>query len=349
LSFCEKINCFTGDNGVGKTNILDAIHYLSLTKSFFNPIDSQNIKHGHDFFVLQGSYELNNEETEIYCGFKKNKKKQFSKNKKEYSRFADHIGLLPVVMITPSDISLITDSGEERRKFMNSIISQYDREYLECLIRYNKALANRNKLLKQFQETGNFNREYLDIYDEQLIMNGTVIYEKRLDFIKKIAPFFQKYYDFISLGREQVKIKYRTDLESEQYSELIRSRLAKDRTTGYTTCGVHRDDLEFLLTDFPIKKIGSQGQQKTYLVALKMAKFEFINSSINYNPILLLDDIFDKFDEQRVKKILELVSSKEFGQIFITDTSKGRMKNLMKETKMQFKIFNISENGIQTL
>ncbi|MBN1187608.1 MAG: DNA replication/repair protein RecF [Bacteroidales bacterium] len=341
LEFSSKINCFVGNNGVGKTNLLDAIHYLSMSKSYFNTVDSQNIQHEKDFFVIQGYFEKDGEEEEIYCGIKRNKRKQFKRNKKEYQKLSEHIGLLPIVMISPADSSLILEGSEERRKFLNAVISQYDKKYLNNTINYNHALTQRNVLLKNFNRSGKFDAASLEIWDDQLIPLGERIYKCRKDFSEKLVPIFQKYYDFISKGNEKVALAYESQLQQDSFRNLLSASVQKDRILEYTTTGIHKDDLILKLGDNPIKKIGSQGQQKTFLVALKLAKFDFIKKVNGFNPILLLDDIFDKFDNERVTQIVQLVADDNFGQIFITDTDQERWDNILRQLKIEHNIFKI--------
>ena len=345
LNFAPKINCFIGQNGVGKTNLLDAIYYLSMCKSYLNPIDSQNIRYNEDFFVIQGDYLYKETHENIYCGLKRNKKKQFKRNKKEYQKLADHIGLLPIVMISPMDNSLILDGSDERRKFMDSVISQYDKGYLDNLIRYNRALSQRNKLLKDFYQTRSFDEDTLDIWDEQLIMLGEKIHSVRVKFIEKLIPIFQDYYTRISGNSEQVQLVYDSQLYEGEYRNILKNAIDKDRIVQHTTVGIHKDDLILTLEKYPIKKAGSQGQQKTYLVSLKLAQFDFIKQICGIKPILLLDDIFDKFDRQRVRQMIELVAENHFGQIFITDTSQDRLENILKEVNIQYRLFSIDSTG----
>ena len=341
LSLSPKINCFIGSNGVGKTNLLDAIYYLSMCKSYLNPIDSQNVRYDEDFFVLQGDYLLNDKHENIYCGLKKNKKKQFKRNKKEYQKLSDHIGLLPVVMISPTDNSLILEGSDERRKFMDSVISQYDKVYLDNLIKYNRALAQRNKLLKDFYQQRTFDEDTLDIWDEQLVALGEKIYNVRVKFVEELIPIFQEYYTRISGNQEQVQLVYDSQLHEGDFRNILKDVLEKDRIVQHTTAGVHKDDLILTLENYPIKKAGSQGQQKTYLVSLKLAQFDFIKQISGFKPILLLDDIFDKFDRSRVRQIIELVAENHFGQIFITDTSQDRLENILGEINISHNIFII--------
>jgi len=345
LNFSSKINCFIGQNGVGKTNLLDAIYYLSMCKSYLNPIDSQNIKYEEDFFVIQGKYLYKEANESIYCGIKRNKKKQFKRNKKEYQKLADHIGLLPIVMISPMDNNLILDGSDERRKFMDGVISQYDKEYLDSLIRYNRALVQRNKLLKDFYQTRSFDEDTLDIWDEQLIVLGEKIHSVRVKFVEELIPIFQEYYTKISGNKEQVQLVYDSQLFEGEYRDLIKNAIGKDRVVQHTSVGIHKDDLILTLEKYPIKKAGSQGQQKTFLVSLKLAQFDFIKQISGIKPILLLDDIFDKFDRQRVKQIIELVSENHFGQIFITDTSQDRLEEILKDVNIEFKLFSIDSEG----
>jgi len=349
VNFSEKINCFVGKNGVGKTNMLDAIHYLSMTKSFFNPIDVQNIHHGKDFFMIQGTFIVENSKNEIYCGLRKNKKKQFKKNGKEYDRFSEHVGSFPVVMISPNDIFLITGGGDERRRFIDTVISQYDIKYLNNLIRYNRTLAQRNKLLKDTAGGKNFDKSLFSVLDAQLHLYGSEIYQSRLAFAEKLLPVFQRYYKFISLNNEKVKLQYESDLKTGELSGLLKKSFEKDRVLLHTTKGVHRDDLTLKIQGQPIKKIGSQGQQKTFLVALKLAKFEFIAGIKNLKPVLLLDDIFDKFDNDRVKQIIELVGDENFGQIFITDTKEERLNTILGEVNPGYRLFEVIDGTIKTL
>ena len=341
LEFSPKINCFIGQNGVGKTNLLDAIYYLSMCKSYLNPIDSQNVRYSEEFFVLQGDYLLEEKHESIYCGLKKNRKKQFKRNKKEYQKLSDHIGLLPVVMISPLDNSLILDGSDERRKFMDSVISQYDKVYLDNLIRYNRALAQRNKLLKDFYQNRTFDQDTIEVWDDQLASLGEKIYNVRVKFVEELIPIFQEYYTRISGNKEQVKLVYDSQLHENEFKDLLNSTIDKDRTVQHTTVGIHKDDLILTLEDHPMKKAGSQGQQKTYLVSLKLAQFDFIKEISGFKPILLLDDIFDKFDKSRVRQIIELVAENHFGQIFITDTSRDRLEEILKEINILHHIFLI--------
>jgi DNA replication and repair protein RecF len=347
LEFSPKINCFVGNNGVGKTNILDAIHYLSLTKSFFNNIDSVNIKHNEDYFIIQGSFVRDDEENAIFCSFHKQKQKNLKRNGKEYQKLSDHVGRYPVVMISPADSSLIIDGSEVRRKFMNKIISQYDAGYLDSVLKYNKALQQRNKLLKDFKSGGRFDDDMLSIWNSQLIKYGNYIFRERDILVNELIPVFNEYYNFISNEKEIVKLSYHSHLGEGDFAEMLRNSVDKDRILEYTTVGIHKDDLILGMNDFPVKSIGSQGQQKSYLVALKLAKFDYIKRKAGFSPILLLDDVFDKFDATRVEQIIRLVGNHRFGQIFITDTHKSRLQDILTTVDSDYKLFRISDNGIE--
>jgi DNA replication and repair protein RecF len=341
--FSRKINCFVGNNGVGKTNLLDAIHYLSFCKSFFNSVDSQNIKHEEGFFVINGHFETEERITEVYCGLKKNQKKIFKKNKKEYDRLSEHIGQFPLVMISPSDSDLINGSSDLRRRFLDGIISQYDKVYLDKLISYNQALKQRNALLKYFYESRSFDPETLEIWDEKLIQFGQSILEIRLNFLENFIPLFNAHYQYISDSKEFVALQYENSLQENDFKTALNLVLARDKAVNYTTIGPHKDDLEFTLNNFSLKKFASQGQQKSYLLALKLAQYEFIKTKKNTNPLLLLDDVYDKLDEQRFTRLLEMLSSKGFGQVFITDTHPDRMELLLNTKRIENKIFVVGE------
>ncbi|NVO01449.1 MAG: DNA replication/repair protein RecF [Bacteroidetes bacterium] len=347
LDFCTKINCFVGNNGVGKTNLLDAIYYLSFCKSYFNSIDSQNISHGEDFFVIQGVYTSSNDEEktdEIYCAQKRNHRKVFKINKKEYERLADHIGLFPLVMISPADSDLIYDGSEHRRKFLDSAISQFDKAYLDNLINYNKVVSQRNALLKKFYELKSFDKASLEIWDEQMIKYGQRIYDKRVHFLTEFLPLFRNYYKLISNSRENVDIIYDSQLNENPFETVLNKAIDKDRILQYSTAGPHKDDLSFKIDDFPAKKFGSQGQQKSFIIALKLAQFDYIKSLKGYKPILLFDDIFDKLDNLRVEQLMKLVSDNNYGQVFITDTQEERIKHVFDKIDTDCKIFYLEQN-----
>ncbi len=341
FDFNDKINCFVGNNGVGKTNVLDAIYHLSYGKSYFNPVASQNIKHNADFFVIDGDYLKNERNEKIIISLKKNQKKIIKRNGKVYERFSDHVGFLPLVIISPADNDLISEGSETRRKFLDSIISQSNKSYLQTLIKYNKTLQQRNSLLKYFALNNNFNKETLSIYNEQLSDFGTYIYKTRKEFINVFAPIFIQKYKAISNNNEDVSLNYKSQLNSNTFDELLKESLQKDKVLQYTSTGVHKDDLIFSLSEHLIKKFGSQGQQKSFLIALKLAQFQFLKEQANIKPILLLDDIFDKLDEIRVSQLIELVNKDEFGQIFISDTHADRTENILKKTNKNYQLFNL--------
>jgi DNA replication and repair protein RecF len=346
LEFSPKINCFVGNNGVGKTNILDAIHYLSLTKSFFNNIDSISVRHGEEYFIVQGTFVRNGEEDQIYCAFQKQKQKLLKRNGKEYQKLSDHVGRYPVVMISPADSALITEGSEDRRRFMNKIISQYNSEYLDSVLRYSKVLQQRNKLLKDINASGKSDPDILSVWDAQLVKYGSYVYDERNILVSELIPVFQEYYSMISAGKENVKLQYRSHLSDGDFADALVKSLTKDRYLEYTTVGVHKDDLLLEMNDYSVKSLGSQGQQKSYLVALKLAKFDYIKRKAGFSPILLLDDIFDKFDAERVEQIIRLVGNHRFGQIFITDTQENRLQDILSALDTDYKLFRIADNGI---
>jgi DNA replication and repair protein RecF len=345
LVFSPKINCFIGNNGMGKTNVLDAIYYLSFCKSHSNSIDSQNIRHNSEFFLLQGNYTIADSTENIYCGLKLRQKKQFKRNKKEYERLSDHIGLLPLVLVSPDDIALISEGSDERRKFVDGVISQYNKTYLNQLIQYNNALKQRNALLKSEHIVDN---SLLEIWEEQMALYGTYIYEQRKQFIDEFKPIFQEIYQFISEGNEQIELTYKSQHELHDLKSRMIETRDRDKILGYSTTGIHKDELEMLLDGYPIKRVGSQGQNKTYLISLKLAQFDFLKRSHKMSPILLLDDIFDKFDSKRVRKIVELVSGKMFGQIFISDTNREHLDLILLQLNQEANIFHV-ENGQITI
>lgn len=341
FNFDTKINCFVGPNGIGKTNILDAVYHLSFGKSYFNPISSQNIKHNQDFFVIDGVYDKNNKEEKIIVSLKKGQKKMLKRNGKVYERFSDHIGFLPLVIISPADRDLIIEGSDTRRKFIDSVISQSDKTYLTQLISYNKTLAQRNALLKYFAANHTFNQDTLDVYNEQLSGYGKHIFEKRNSFIIEFVEIFKERYKAISNDNEQVDLVYKSDLTGNDLISLLNENLQRDKALQYTSVGIHKDDLTFQIENYPVKKFGSQGQQKSFLIALKLAQFDFIKKQSGVNPILLLDDIFDKLDEQRVTQIIKLVDAEDFGQLFISDTHPERTEEAIKSVHQTYQIFNL--------
>lgn len=345
LEFSPKMNCLIGRNGMGKTNLLDAVYYLSFCKSATNPVDSQNIRHGADFFVIQGFYETEQgNREEVYCGLKRRQKKQFKRGKKEYDRLSDHIGFIPLVMVSPADAELIAGWSEGRRRFMDVVISQYDREYLDALIRYNKALTQRNVLLKAEQEP---DEELISVWEEVMSTAGEAVFRKRSDFVAEFIPTFQSFYSYISQDSEQVSLSYISHVMEGSLQEQLKESRRRDRLMGYSLKGIHKDDLVMQLDEFPIKREGSQGQNKTFLIALKLAQFDFLKRrGSQTSPLLLLDDIFDKLDASRVEQIVKLVAGDDFGQIFITDTNQKHLDKILKETKQAYRVFHVADGDI---
>lgn len=344
FTFCPRFNCIVGNNGVGKTNVLDALYLLSMCKSYFGLPDAQNIRHHESFFVLQGRYQRDGEEVDVYCGVKRGQKKVFKRNQKAYEKLSEHIGLLPLVMISPEDVALIDGGSEERRRLVDGIISQSDRNYLYWLIRYNKALQQRNSLLRA-AEGKEIEPAVLEVWDEQLLGCGEKILERRSDFIRDFKAFFQRYYDLLSSGKEQVSLSYSSSSGELDMREAFGKAWEKDRLLGYTSVGVHRDDLSLTIDGYPVKKIGSQGQKKTFLIALKLAQYAWLYQTDKIKPLLLLDDIFDKLDAGRVKRIIELVGEEIFGQVFITDTNREHIDDILNAQDVGYKLFFAEGDG----
>ena len=340
LDFSPKVNCFIGHNGVGKTNVLDAIHYLSFCRSSISNTDSQVIRHGEDFFMLEGRYATDEGEPEIvYCGMKRGTKKHFKRNGKEYRRLSEHIGLIPIVMVAPADNMIIDGQSEERRRLMDMVISQFDHAYIDHLSRYTKALQQRNSLLRQDEEP---DASLLDVLEEQMGYEGECVFAAREAFVNELIPVFQRYYEAISGGREEVGISYESHCRRGPLCEVIRRDRFKDRAVGYSLHGVHRDDLLFTLGSHQMKREGSQGQNKTFAVALKLAQFDFLKRTASRTtPLLLLDDIFDKLDSDRVERIVEIVSASGFGQIFVTDTNRDHLDKILARSGGDYKIFEV--------
>ncbi len=341
FEFDTKINCFVGKNGIGKTNILDAIYHLSYGKSYFNPLAVQNIKHNEEFFVIDGEFEKENRNEQIICSLKKGQKKILKRNGKLYEKFSDHIGFIPLVIISPADRDLIMEGSETRRKFLDSVISQLDATYLQQIIQYQKIIMQRNALLKYFALNQVFETETLNIYNDLLNDLGQIIFKKRQEFISEFEPIFSKHHKAIAGTTENVQLVYESSLKEADLRTLLQENINKDRALQYTSIGIHKDDLSFEIDYFPIKKFGSQGQQKSFLIALKLAQFEFVKKQNGENPILLFDDIFDKLDEERVGKIIKMVNDDKFGQLFISDTHPDRTEAIVKTTHQSYKIFNL--------
>lgn len=342
LEWSPKINCLIGRNGVGKTNVLDAIYYLSFCRSSLNPIDSQVINHGEEFFVIEGHYVTDNgDPEEIYCGMKRGTKKRFRRNKKDYKKLSEHIGFIPIIMVSPSDTMLIEGQSDERRRLMDMVISQYDHSYIEALSKYQKILQQRNILLKQEE---NPDPSLMEILEESMAEEGGKIFNSRNAFVEKLIPVFNHYYNLISSQQEIVNIEYKSHCQRGPLLEVIQKDKHKDRAVGYSLHGVHRDDLEFFIGGNPMKREGSQGQTKTFAVALKLAQFDFLrNTSSHTTPLLLLDDIFDKLDAQRVERIVDIVAGEGFGQIFVTDTNRSHLDSILSTTASDYKLFDVEE------
>lgn len=347
LNFSAKLNCFFGQNGMGKTNLLDAIYFLSFCKSAANPVDSQNIRHEQDFFVIQGFYEAEDgSPEEVYCGMKKRSKKQFKRNKKEYDRLADHIGFIPMVIVSPNDEFLITEGAEERRKYMDGVISQYDRNYLFSLMRYNRLLQQRNALLKQWRDNGEGDGSLLTVLDQQMSDIGGSIFDHRTRFVDALLPVFTRYYKLLSDDAEDVGLLYKSGLQRYNLAEGLAQSRQRDIALGYTSRGIHKDELELMLGNHLIKKTGSQGQKKSFLIALKLAQYEFLSKHNGFNPVLLLDDIFDKLDLKRGANLVSIVAHNNFSQIFITDTNRAHLEMVVSQTGKEFKFFDVSSGEV---
>ena len=326
LEFSPNLNCISGNNGTGKTNLLDAIYYLSMTKSAVVASDRFNCRYGTSGFSLAGTYRMENGVLSRFTlHFGAGKEKQMKRDDAPYSRISEHLGVLPIVMVSPADTSLVSDSGEERRRFVNAVLSQMDREYLAAAQQYNRLLVQRNCYLKD----GAVDETLLDTLDERMDASAGVLYAKREEFIRKLVPSVARYYAEISGGREQVDIAYRSELQKGPLSQLLRAVRDKDRALGYTTAGVQRDDFLFRMDGEPIRRCGSQGQQKSFLVALKFAQYEIMKNKYGFPPMLLLDDLFDKLDINRITNLLQMVAGNDFGQIFLTDSNKTRISGMV--------------------
>lgn len=345
LGLSPKMNCLIGHNGEGKTNFLDAVYYLSFCRSASTNIDSHIIRHDENFLMLNGLYrDEDGAEEDIFCGMKRGVKKHFKRNKKEYRRLSLHIGLIPLILVSPSDSILIDGGSEERRHLMDVVISQYDINYIEALNRYNKALQQRNSFLKLEDEP---DPALMDILEEQMAAEGETVYKKRADFIAGLEPLFQHYYRSISQEKETVSLRYVSHCQRGPLLDVIRRDRLKDRAVGYSLHGVHRDDLEMLIDGYPVKREGSQGQSKTFVIALKLAQFNFLRETCSKTtPILLLDDIFDKLDASRVAQIVRLVSGDGFGQIFLTDTNRTHLDEILQSYALDYKIFAVHDGDI---
>ncbi len=348
IEFSPKVNCFIGHNGEGKTNLLDAVYYLSFCRSSNNPIDSQLIRHGEDFMMIEGIYSHDGGEVEnVSFGLRRGQKKIFRRNKKAYKRLSEHIGMIPLVMVTPQDTSLVEGGSEERRHFLDMVIVQYDKAYMEALTNYNKALQQRNALLKQEPLP---DMALIEIWEEEMARNGELVYQKRNKFIEEFIPYFQRIYNFVSGGKETVAINYISHCQRGNLLDVIQRDRHKDIAVGYSLHGIHRDDLELLLDNYNMKREGSQGQNKTLVLSMKLAQFEFLRRTISQTtPLLLLDDIFDKLDAQRVENIISLVSGDTYGQIFITDTNRAHLDSILASSESGYRLFHVEDGEISRI
>lgn len=345
LSFSPGINCFLGSNGEGKTNALDTIYFLSFTKSATNVVDSLNIRHGEDMMMLKGEYDLNGAPEVVSCGMKLHQKKVFRRGQKAYKRMSDHIGMIPLILVSPNDQELILGGSELRRRFLDSVISQYDPAYLNMLQRYNKALQQRNALLKAEEP---FSLDLMEAYEAIMAESGELIYQARRQFVEEFIPVFQEYYQRISSSKETIGITYASHCERGPLLEVIQRDRHKDVAVGYSLHGIHKDDIVMTLNGYALKKEASQGQSKTYLISLKLAQFNFLKRTGSHTkPLLLLDDIFDKLDAERVGNIVELVSTEDFGQIFITDTNRENLDRILASSNGEYKIFQVKGGVIE--
>lgn len=351
ITFGEKLNLTVGHNGAGKTNLLDAIYYLCFCKSYFSSNELQNIRHEQNYFRLDGIFEmLQTKQTEnIVAKIATHRKKSIIRNDIPYKRLSEHIGLLPLVFVAPDDMQLIKGSSEGRRKLIDGTLSQLDQSYLDALISYNKVIQQRNSLLKQFHERRTFNATLLETYNQQLVPLGTQIHENRIAQTALLLPLLQEYYERISSGKERVNCRYKSVLKQQSFADLLQSNLYQDRSAQRTTEGIHRDDWVFEINGYPLKKYGSQGQQKSFLIALKLAIYQLIRQHKNILPILLLDDIFDKLDELRTTQLIETVMGEHFGQIFISDTQLERMRQIFDNFEVNPKIFKIEDGVVEWL
>ncbi len=344
LELSKEANCFVGNNGMGKTNILDAIYYLSFCKSFSHAQDVNNVKIGESGFSIKGTYHFNGKDENFLCVVESGKRKVMKRNSKEYERLADHIGLIPLVFISPMDTTLVTEGSDIRRKFLDGIISQYDKNYLQNIIQYNRTLQQRNALLKSFRESGSYSAESLEIWDDGLIKFGVEIHSTRQQFIQEFTPLFQSTYTELTENKESVQLQYVSQLSQNDYHQLLQESNSKDRMTGFTTVGIHKDDLDFTINDMSVRKFSSQGQVKSYVLSLKLAQANLINNKLQHAPLVLLDDIYDKLDKNRVSALMNMMKSDQFGQLFLTDTNQQRSPELLNNLGMKPNVFHI-ENG----
>ena len=346
LAFSPQINCLLGRNGSGKTNVLDGIHYLSLTKSALQSSDALSIQHDADFFTVKGKFTVDAHPLEVRCTLEQGKKKQIFQNGKVMEKASDHVGKIPLVMIAPDDTELIKGGSEGRRKFFDGLLAQLDHPYLDQLIRYHHFLKQRNALLKQFGETGRRDLTLLSTYDEEIIVLSKGIAKRRAALLEEITPLLQFYYEKLSMGREQVALHYETEALRDNFQEYFLQLRQKDFVTKNSNAGIHKDDFEFQIDTHPLRKLGSQGQQKSFIIALKLAQFALFEKAKGEKPLLLLDDIFDKLDEERIVMLMQLVSQGSFGQLFITDARPERSKEILSALDAEVVFFYIEDGQV---
>lgn len=359
--FSAGFNCFVGENGAGKTNVLDAVHYLSMCRSSLGMTDRQSLRHGEEFFVVEGEYSLDCERRlNVACSFSgaAGGGKKMKCDGKEYERFSDHVGIVPMVMVSPADTFLISDAADERRRWLNSFISQLDRAYLQSLVRYNAVLTGRNKLLKGGNGHSDFgyteNRpssrhDILDVLDMQLADHGDRIHVRRAEITEAMRPLVAEYYARLSDDREEVEMTYRSEVSTaagRSMADVLASSREKDFTNGFSTSGIHRDDIVMRIGGHPLRKYGSQGQQKSFLVALKLAQFAVLGDTLGETPILLLDDLFDKLDTGRVERLIGLIDSERFGQVFISDCNRARLEGVLERGGRDYSLFELRDGEI---
>lgn len=346
LNPSNRFVCFTGENGAGKTNLLDTIHYISLAKSYFSNTEYQNIRFNQDFFHLKTQLHRSGESFEVTCGFIRGDKKVIRRNGEPYTRLSEHVGEFPVVIITPYDIELILGGSEERRRFIDILVSQMDKQYLESLVQYSGIIKQRNLHLKSLAEKKSRDTSLLEVYNEQMKKPGWYIYQQRKAFSNQFRDYFNDYYSRISDAGENVGITYISQLNEQPLEELLKRNMYNDIREGRTTCGPHRDDFELLIGGHPVKKFGSQGQQKSFLIALKLAEYYQIRSHKGFRPLLLLDDVFDKLDNKRISRLMNIISGEEFGQVFLTDTDEERIKTFFSQSSEQLQILRINKGNL---
>lgn len=347
LEFPAKVNCLLGLNGSGKTNLLDAIHYLSFTKSFLNSTDAHNIRHGADSFLLFGGFDFDGVKHELSCQIQPGHKKIFREDGQDYQKMSEHIGKYPVVLISPSDIDLVKEGSEARRKFFDTMISQIDHPYLLALVEYHHCLKQRNGLLRMFHERHSSDLDLIDSYDQRLVKTGKLIFQKRKEFIVEFLPVLNSAFNFLVDEKEEARLIYQSEFHEKDFLTALKESFSKDLVLQRTSVGIHRDDFEFGFAHGELKRLGSQGQQKSFLVALKLANVQVIKNHKGFNPILLLDDIFDKLDDLRIARLLKVVAAKDFGQLFITDAGPERTRALLRDVGIKADTFEVENGSIQ--